>query len=313
MDPKIYQTVRDTLSERRRKAQAIADEHRFEVYSVIPQIKQFDTEMLYLTRTIVGAGDKAYEKLDKIESLTKRRASLLREHGYPEDYTTPPYECKICNDTGYAGTQMCSCMKKMIQLEALKLSGLGKLADIQSFDNFSLDYYVGASRQFADRAYRMLHAFASGFNGKTSENFLLIGGTGLGKTHLSTAVAKAVIDKGFDVVYVSVVRMFEDFERKRFAPYSYENDHLTDRYFDCDLLIVDDLGSELGTQFTVSALYSLVNTRLNEGKPMIISTNLAPDEFQSRYDQRITSRILGNMTVLLFKGDDIRQIKLRKN
>jgi len=312
MDSKIYQAIKEEYAEKRRKAQLIADERRSEVYFKLPEIKLYDAEMLFLARTLVGAGERAYEKLNKIEELTKKRALALATGGYPEDYTNPPYSCSVCNDTGYAGTQMCSCMKARLRLEALKHSGLGRLAEKQSFDNFSLDYYVGEGRSMALRALNELKKFAEGFNEATSENFLLIGGTGLGKTHLSTAVAKTVIERGYDVVYTTVIKMFDDFEKKRFSSYSAENEHLTDRYFDCDLLIIDDLGCEMGTQFTVSALYNLINTRLNDGRSIIINTNLPPEEFQKRYEQRITSRILGNSSVLIFKGDDIRSQKLMK-
>jgi len=310
MDSKIYQTVKEEFSQKRRKAQQDADERRYEIYSKLPAVQQYDSEMLYNARTLVGAGEKAYEKLKLIEELTLKREKLLVSNGYPADYTNPRYECPECNDTGYSRAQMCRCMKRRIRLEALKRSGLGRLAESQSFDNFSLDYYSPYNRPIAERALNELKTFSEDFSAASSDNFLLIGGTGLGKTHLSTAVAKTVIDRGYDVVYTTVINMLDDFEKKRFSPYSVDNEHLTDRYFDCDLLIIDDLGCEMGTQFTISAMYNLINTRLNDGKCIIINTNLSPEEFQKKYEQRITSRILGNSVVIMLKGDDIRLKKL---
>lgn len=312
MDPKIYQTVKEEYAERRRKAQLEADERRYEVYAKLPELKKYDSEMLFLARTLVGAGDKAYEKLNRIEELTRLRAEALKKSGYPEDYTSPKYSCPECNDTGYKGTQMCNCIKVKMRLEALKMSGLGKLAETQRFDNFSLDYYSGASRDTIERNVSALRGFAESFSVSSDRNFILLGGTGLGKTHLSTAVAVAVIGRGYDVVYTTVINMLDDFEKKRFSSSHAENETVTDRYFDCDLLIIDDLGSELGTQFTVSALYNLLNTRLNEGKPTIVNTNLSPSDLQTKYDSRITSRILGNFSTLIFKGEDVRLQKLMK-
>ena len=155
-----------------------------------------------------------------------------------------------------------------------------------------------------------LRTFAERFKRGCSENYLLLGGTGLGKTHLSTSLAKTVIERGYDVVYTTVINMLDDFERKRFSSQNADTEHLTDRYFECDLLIIDDLGCELSTQFTVSSLYNLINTRLNEGSSTVLNTNLSPDELQKRYDNRITSRILGNFSPLLFRGEDIRLQKL---
>lgn len=310
MDPKIYQAVKEEYAERRRKAQREADERRYEVYEKIPELKKYDSEMLYLARTLVGAGDKAYEKLNRIEELTKARALALTSNGYPEDYTSPKYSCSECNDTGYKGTRMCNCIKAKIRLESLKESGLGKLAETQRFDNFSLEYYAGTDRDAIERNLGVLRGFAENFSDSSDRNFILIGGTGLGKTHLSTAVAVSVIGRGYDVVYTTVINMIDDFAKKSFSSHGAENENLTDRYFDCDLLIIDDLGSELSNQFTVSALYNLLNTRLNEGKPTIMNTNLVPNELQAKYDSRITSRILGHFSPLLFKGEDVRRQKL---
>lgn len=309
MEENIYAEIKKEYAEKRSRAQATADKRREEIYSVIPEVRSYDRQMLRLSHSIIGSGDKANDILAEIEIYAKKREDALIAAGFPKDYTNPPYECPICNDTGYNGIKMCDCMKKRLRLESLKTSGLGKLAQTQSFNNFSFDYYSGADRERAMKNYEVLKDFALSFDGDEPDNFLLIGGTGLGKTHLSTSVAKVIIERGYYVVYTTAIRMFDLFEKKRFSQ-SYQNAESTDKFFDCDLLIVDDLGCEMSTQFTVSALYDLINTRLNDGKATVISTNLSASELRKKYDDRLTSRIFGHFIPLPFSGTDIRQQKL---
>ena len=311
MDDTIFEEIKKEYAERRRRAQSTADMRREEIYTVIPEVKSYDRQMLLLSRSLVGAGEAAYSVLAEIEFYAKRREDALISAGYPKDYTNPPYECPICCDTGYKGIEMCSCMKKRIRLESLKASGLGKLAQNQSFDNVSFDYYTGADRERAMHNFESLREFALSFTAKDDDNFLLTGGTGLGKTHLSTSLAKVIIDRGYNVVYTTAIRMFDAFEKKRFSQ-GPQNKDSTDKFFDCDLLIIDDLGCEMSTQFTVSAFYDLINTRLNEGAATIISTNLSGAELRKRYDDRIASRIFGHFIPLPFSGTDVRQQKLEE-
>ena len=140
----------------------------------------------------------------------------------------------------------------------------------------------------------------------------MFGGTGLGKTHLSSAIAKRVIEKGNDVFYVTAVNMVGDFESEQFGSSQPQKGELTDRYFDCDLLIIDDLGTELSNQFTVSCLYNLLNVRINRGLATVISTNLSQQELFKKYNDRITSRIIGEFRILPFSGTDIRLQKISK-
>ena len=309
MDDTIFQEIKKEYAEKRSRAHRAADIRREEIYTAIPEVKTYDRQMLILSHSLVGSGEDAVSILAEIEFYAKKREEALIAAGYPKDYTNPPYECPFCSDTGYKGIEMCDCMKKRIRLESLKTSGLGKLAQNQSFNNFSFNYYNGADRERAIQAFSSLKDFATSFDGTEPDSFLLVGGTGLGKTHLSTSVAKAVIERGFDVVYTTSIRMFDAFEKKRFSQDS-RNKDLTDKFFDCDLLIIDDLGCEMSTQFTVSVLYDLINTRLNEGLSTIISTNLSAEELHKKYDDRLTSRIFGHFIPLPFSGTDIRQQKL---
>jgi DNA replication protein DnaC len=185
----------------------------------------------------------------------------------------------------------------------------------QSFENFSLEYYQNdrMTQLLMQSNYAKALEYASAFHPARSENLAMFGGTGLGKTHLSTAIARVVIEGGWDVVYVSCVDMFADYEAQRFGNSTGTPTGADlSRYTDCDLLIIDDLGTELTNQFTTSCLYGLLNTRLNRHLPVILSTNLETDEFRKRYWDRITSRVLGNFVIMPFKGTDVRRQKLAK-
>ena len=305
--------IKGEYHEKYLNARKLADLRCLEVYGRLPRVREIDKILSKTALEIMSAatsGDK-----DEIENIKKRNGILVAERerlligaGYPKDYTDVQYECKKCDDSGYVDEKMCECMKRALIVAGYESSGLGALISKQSFDNFSLEYYRGggASYDTMKMYYSSLKSFAEGFNSKTYRNFLLIGGTGLGKTHLSTAVAKTVIDNGYDVLYVSAIDMFSDFERKQFG--NGEDD--TERYFNCDLLIIDDLGTELTNQFTVSCLYNVINSRINSSRSTFINTNHSKREIESKYAERITSRLFGEYYPLLFCGIDIRKQKM---
>lgn len=245
--------------------------------------------------------------------LRAKKAALLVAAGYPADYTEVKYECVKCGDTGAVGTSMCECMRKKLVAAGFESSGMSDLIARQSFENFDLSYYKNDAKAYEimTKIYGILKRYAEDFDPNSSGNVALFGKTGLGKTHLSSAVAGKVIERGYDVYYTGATNMFADFEVKRFgsaASYGAEGD--VDKYFLCDLLIIDDLGVEVNNQFTTSCLYDVINTRLNKRRATIISTNLSQDEFKKRYWDRITSRIVGEFAVLPFMGTDIRAQKL---
>ena len=231
----------------------------------------------------------------------------------PADYSHVKYECTKCGDTGFVDNTMCSCMKEALTLAGIENSGFATLIKEQTFDNFSLEYYAGNS-MIAERMKNNLEFFKNyvdTFSPATSKSVLLMGGTGLGKTHLSSAVARGIIEKGYDVFYTGAIDLFSSFEIERFKSYSNEPNPIIERYFESDLLIIDDLGTEMINQFSVSTLYNLVNDRLSRKKPTIISTNLSKDDIPKKYTDRITSRLLGEYRVCTFMGTDVRAQKLR--
>ncbi len=235
------------------------------------------------------------------EELREARAALLKAHGYPADYTDVHYDCEKCKDLGFVDTKICECFKKALVLRGYESSGLGALIGKQTFDNYSLAYFSGDDRARMQQNFDKLRDYADSFTIE-SDSLLLMGGTGLGKTHLSSAIAKTVIDRGFDVLYTSVLHMIAEFEKTKFRG---EEDS-TDRYFSAELLIVDDLGTELGGSFSESCLYNVIDTRICKGLPTVISTNLTAAQLSERYTGRLFSRLLGVYKPLLFCGKDVR-------
>jgi DNA replication protein DnaC len=241
----------------------------------------------------------------------KARREALVKLGYPEDYTSPKYSCPDCSDSGFiGGEKMCHCFREALIKERVAASGMGRLIETQSFDNFSLDVYQNDQQKgVMESIYNSLKKYAMSFSPQTSQSLFFVGDTGLGKTHLSSAIAKEVIDKGFSVVYETAPGMMLRLEKEHFEHNSQSD---SNKYLESDLLIIDDLGAEYSNRATISFLYNIINTRILNCLPMIISTNLDPKELEKRYERRMSSRLLGEFTVFAFKGCDMRMAKLNK-
>ena len=243
------------------------------------------------------------------EKLRGERCDLLEKAGYPRDFADRRYRCEKCSDSGYEGLKMCTCLRKEIILAGLKNSGLGRLADTQSFDTFSEEYYSGKDLLTVRRNASVLRSFAENFSKDTTDNFLLIGPTGLGKTHLSTSVAVVVIERGFDVLYRTAQEIMSVFEKQRFGSGT-QGDGTESAFYDSDLLIIDDLGAEPKGEFAAAAFTDIVDSRLLAKKNTIISTNLTASELVRGYSQRFASRVLSCYTLLTFIGRDVRMLKM---
>ena len=312
-----YKEVHDLYRNKRERAEREAEERRRAVHEAIPQVFDIDTRLARTGSEILSAIMQGGDYESKIEGIRKtntllreKRSELLLKGGYPADSTDIVYECEKCADSGYVGLDMCNCMKAAIAEARLSDSELGRLCDLQSFENFDLSYYAqGSERLSIEHIVRSLRSFAEGFDSTTSDSWLLFGDTGLGKTHLSTAVGVTVIRRGYDVLYKTVQAVIDDFEEVQFKGASQQS---IKRYYDCDLLIIDDLGAELTNQFTTSCIYNIMNVRMNKRKPTIISTNLTQKELRDRYADRITSRLFGEFKPLQFKGTDVRRQRLAR-
>ena len=315
-----YKRIKEEYDGKYLKARDLASLRRAEIHDKLPEVAVIDRELSsvgleVLRATIEGRKNEIQAIKSRNIGLLEKRAELLVAAGYPADYTEIKYDCQLCADTGAIDNKMCSCMRRKLVEAGIASSGMADLIRSQSFENFSLDYYKQNAQVYSTMGtiYNMLVNYANSFSIEASGNIAMFGGTGLGKTHLSSAVAGKVIEKGHDVYYASALTLFADFEMRRFGnSSSVSADGNINRYFDSDLLIIDDLGAEMTNQFTTSCLYDIINSRLNSKKPTIISTNLTQDEFRKKYWDRITSRVLGEYMVLPFCGTDIRAQKLRR-
>lgn len=316
----VYKKIYDEYSQKYLIARQRATEKERELHKLFPEVASIDRELSKTGLEIFSAslsGENYKEKLAlvraKNEALQARRAEILIANGYPADYSNIKYECEKCGDTGFVDNTMCSCMKEALTLAGIENSGFAALIKEQTFDNFSLEYYAKNQNNLEQmkKNFDYLKNYAETFSPSSSKSILMIGNTGLGKTHLSSAVARGVIENGHDVFYTGATDLFSNFEIQRFKSYNYEPNPIIERYFECDLLIIDDLGTEMINQFSVSTLYNLINDRISRKKPTIVNTNLTFEEIQKKYTDRIASRFLGEYKICSFKGTDIRLQKLQ--
>ncbi len=323
LDGKILARAKGRLEEQKRVFQSARESRLREVYLKCPRIMTLDREIKSTVIDVIGVAlrsgrdpdDAIAELRDKNLYLQSERVQALLSAGFSPDYIDSEYLCSHCRDTGYIGTEICSCLKRHYNDELkASLSNLFKLGS-ESFDNFDLSWYddnpnpeIGMpTRSYMENICETCYRYATKFSSK-STNLFFNGDTGLGKTFLSACIARVVADKGFSVVYDMACSIFSAFEEEKFSK---SNDlgllrSELKRYLESDLLIIDDLGTEMTTSFTLSALYELLNTRLISGKKTIISSNLSLDELRRRYTLQIMSRLEGEFQILKFYGRDIR-------
>ncbi len=311
-----YKKVKDEIENRRMAAVATAELHNEEVRAKSAEIRKIDEELtrtgLAIFRTACAGGDLAPVRARNQELCEKRR-DLLVSLGYGADYTEPQYTCKKCSDTGYVDTKMCECLREALIRENFRTSGMGDLLDRQSFANFDLERY----KKDGEDVYRRMKsnfaaakAYAENFREKRG-NLFLVGTTGAGKTHLTTAIARTVLDLGFDVIYETSQNVMSAFEQDRFHSGYTQTESRAEKYMECTLLILDDLGTEFTNAFTVSCLYNLLNERQNKGLSTVISTNVPPMQLREKYEDRIYSRLIGaDYQILSFdKCSDFRLMR----
>ena len=309
-----YHKVKEMIDERRRNAISLAESRKVELRSMSDEIARLDEELrktsMKILRVAATRGSIDEIKEENLRLNAERRA-VIRSLGLPEDYDVVKYSCPACKDEGFLpSTRVCDCFKRLLYTENIKSSGIGRLIDEQSFENFDLSAYAYSPEVYNKMQNVLNNArdFAVNYGKKyRGKNMLFIGKTGTGKTHISTSVAKVLIEGGYYVLYDSAQNIVTAFENDKFRAGYGAYEPVSEKYLECDLLIIDDLGTEFLNQFTVSCIYNLLNTRSNRGLSTIISTNLAPAELASRYEDRIYSRIVGrDYKVLFFEGKDYR-------
>lgn len=322
-DPKALKATTARLAENKQARSQEHDRRLSELYEKLPRLKEIERQlrhtMAQLMKVALQSGQDPAEAVSKIRdenlNLQSQRAMLLMTNGYSGDYLDEKPACALCGDTGYVSGQVCSCLKSLYIARQREV--LSKKLDLsaQNFDAFRFDYYsdeinreYGISpKENMEMVYELCLDYARKF-GKESANLFFNGGAGLGKTFLSACIAGEVLEKGYFVIYDTASAVFAVFESEKFGG-SGQMEETVERYLNCDLLIIDDLGTEMTTQFVVSALYTLINTRLTGGKKTLISSNLGMDEIRRRYSLQIASRLDGEYILLPFFGSDIRQRK----
>lgn len=315
-----YKKAEQELAQRRNRALAQREQHHREAVEIIPEILDLEEKMskagLAAIKALGMGADDAKDYIKRLSEINldaqSQRKLLLKKNGFPEDWLDVKFTCKKCSDSGFVNGIMCECFSDLIKSKEYERLCSNLPVDRCKFDNFKLDYYpdgVGTSpRKRMESVLTYCKAYASDFS-RNSPSLLLYGKTGLGKTHLSLAIVGKAVERGYGVIYNSAQNLFNTLEKEKFGK---SDTNTQDAILASDLLIIDDLGTEFKTNFTVSMFYNIVNSRDFEGKPTIINTNLTPEQLTEAYGERIASRILSNYVLLYFDGSDIRQIKTRK-
>lgn len=289
------------------------EDRKEEIAKAIPQYRALELEAIEISmaqgKKLLGREKSSETSSDeyhkKILDIKVKKNRLLEDHGYPKDYLEMQYDCPLCKDTGYIGSEKCSCFIRM-QIEYIyDYSQMKELLKTDNFDNMSLRFYSGESLKQFEHAVETCKNFVRNFN-SDYHNLLFYGTVGTGKSFLSSCVAKELLEKGCSIIYVSAVQLFQTISNHI---YSYDKEtfmQITDALVSCDLLIIDDLGTERVNEFVVSRLFDLINERNLRHKSIIISTNLTLEDIRNNYSDRIFSRIYSNFERLHLTGKDIR-------
>ena len=322
LDGKILQKAREEHSAQRTARTANHHARRRDMYAKSPRLREIDDALRQIVQNTMQIAlappdtDSAL-KLEALEregdTLQTERRAILDENGCAADYLDDTPRCLLCKDTGLLrNAAICDCVMDIYKtLQTAELSNLLNLG-AEHFDAFSLKYYDGTARENMQLNYDVCRTYARTF-GAHAKNLLLIGGTGLGKTFLSSCIARVVSDAGFSIVYDTAANIFARFEDEKFGRGDESDSNEIVRYLKADLLILDDLGTEMTTSFVQSALYTIINTRLLHKKQTIVSSNYPLDSLAARYTPQILSRLEGEYEILTFSGEDIRKLKKQGN
>lgn len=311
-----YDAIMREYEQRQNDSRAITAEHRSEVYDLIPEYEQIAdkiTELAGECAMKVLSGEEGKEAIAKlrtdIELLTAKQESLLSDFGFPKDYLEPVYVCPDCQDTGYIDGVKCHCLRQRILRELYRQSNIETVLEDENFDKLSFDYYTDTEAEEMRKIVDTCRDFADGFD-DGYENILLLGNVGVGKTYLSNCMAKAILDSGHSVIYFTAFQLFDVLAQYAFRSKD-TSEYVTDVHddiFDCDLLIIDDLGTENVNSFVISQLFLVLNERDMRKKSTIISTNLSLSMLAERYSERNVSRLFGKYKMI---KPDIADMRIR--
>lgn len=311
----------------RLKNSRMVNDRKNEIYNLLPRIKEIDEEcaLSYIDAARMKLNNASDKDIDNIKKknreLNLEKQSILVKNGYPKNYLDPIYNCDICKDTGYVEQEKCKCFLSKIINGLYQQSNLQSIFKKENFDTFSLDYYD--KEKYPNKEYspydninnilKNIHSIIDRFDTDIScANILIYGETGLGKTFITNCIAKELLDKGHSVFYLSSNELFEDILAGYIMNGNNSYEELYNYIFNCELLIIDDLGTELTNNFVLSELFEIINKREILEKSTLISTNLAIKQLRDRYSERIMSRIVDNYTVFNIYGDNIRYQKRKQ-
>lgn len=317
----VYVKAKEILAERKATAEKEAEMRHSAAIALCPEIAKIEREMASHGADVVKAVGMGADLDEYIKNLATanlraqaKRKELLKGAGFPEDYLEVKYTCEICKDTGYNKEFYCQCYRKLIRDVARQELSANSPLKKCTFESFRIDKYpdvvdsvIGINqREHMKNNYDYCKEYAENFT-TNSPGIFMNGKTGLGKTHLSLAIANVVLDKGFDVYYGTIQSIMDKLEGEHFGRLPRE-ESIKEDILTCDLLIIDDLGTEFATQFTNAELYNILNSRILASLPTIISTNLNFNDVAEKYSQRVASRIMGSSDSMYFCGKDIRQM-----
>ena len=323
-DKKVYEEADSIIRERRNKALKASELKKESFFREYPEAKQLEKKLNYtmtkLIRIVLNGELELKIALNELKkenfAIQEEINKIYRKAGIRAEELEPEFFCKLCDDKGEKDGRVCECYRKLVK--EIACNNLNRLSPfkLSSFQTFSLEYYDDkikdsekiSERERMEKYFDFCKNYAKTFD-VNSRNILMRGNTGLGKTHLSLAIAREVIERGFGVIYCSTPEILSKLEKERFGKSYNNSDDSEEALKECDLLILDDVGSEFHTSFTKNIIYNIINFRISHGKPTIISTNLELEELEVMYSQRLVSRLMGEYVIMNFVGTDIRQVK----
>ena len=309
-----YDTILHQYEMKQLKSRRETERRLARVYDQIPGYRKLEDTVAAVSvaqgKKLLSGDEDAMEDLrDSLAELSGRKVQLLEDAGFAPDYLEPVYECPDCQDTGYIGSEKCHCFKQAMITLLYEQSNIREMLRTENFDSLSYEYYEGEDLSRFKNAVRTCRNFVKNFN-SDYHNLFFYGTVGTGKSFLSGCVAKELIESGHSVIYFSTTGLFDLLSKNSF---DYKNrEELRETYADlyqCDLLIIDDLGTELNNAFVSSQLFYCINERISRGHGTVISTNLSMGMLRDTYSDRVTSRIMSHYTTIPLYGPDIRLMK----
>ena len=313
-----YDEIMRTYEEKQNNNRHLVENRRGEVYTKIPEYKALDSSVADISleqgRKLISGETGALASLrDKIREIGERKKELLEQAGFPADYLEPVYSCPACKDTGYVNGQKCKCLKQAIIRYLYAQSNIEKVLKEENFDTLTFDHYDDTELPLMENIVNGCKAYARDFDNEY-ENLLFYGGVGVGKTFLTNCIAHELLETGHSVIYFTAFQLFDTLAKYAFRSGDVSDDigRVHEDVFDCDLLIIDDLGTEMTNTFVMSQLFLIINERDNRRKSTIISTNLSIEELSERYSERTFSRIYGKYRMIKPNIKDLR-VKIRRS